>query len=208
MTHRSRHNPRSNRGMTLMEILIVVTIIVVMFGVSFPMMRGYNEHNKLRAAAREFVALMKYARTEAVLREHATGIFVDYGKRQFWLDLREVDPKTGTIDPKRKKTSLEIKRELNKDIWIDEIVTEDKNIVKDKVVAIDFYPDGSCSGVLMTVANREGAKLTVELLKSTGLTEVYKGTIEELRAKEQEEAASNPALSGANGATGAPTNAR
>lgn len=182
-----------SRAFTLLELMIVVTIIAVMMGVSFPVLRNMNQKNKLRATTREVIALMKYARTEAVFGERTTEVFIDVPKKEYWLDLREPDPKTGEYNPKRKKKQLEQKRDLAQGIEIAEITTYGSNIIKDQIIAIDFYPDGTATPTLMTFVNtRTDSKLTIELLKSTGLSEVSAGTIEEKKQKEQEEQQTNP----------------
>jgi Tfp pilus assembly protein FimT len=168
--------------------MTVVTILAVMMGLTFPTMKAMNEKNKLRATARELIALIKYARAEAVFGERTTEVFLDLEKRQFWLNLREPDPKTGEYRPNQKKTQLEQKRELNQDIWFDEVTTYDTNIIKDKLIAIDFFADGSASPAFVTVANRKGAKLTIEVIKSTGLTEITPGSIEDKKAQQGEPA--------------------
>jgi Tfp pilus assembly protein FimT len=172
---------------------MLALIIAVMMGVSFPVMRNMSQKNKLRATTREVIALMKYARTEAVFGERTTEVFIDVEKTEYWLDLREPDPKTGEYNPKRKKKQLEQKRDLPQDIEIAEITTYGSNIIKDKIIAIDFYPDGTATPTLMTFHNRRtDSKLTVELLKSTGVSEVSAGTIEEKKQKEHEEQLQNP----------------
>lgn len=178
---------RARSGMTLLEILTVITILAVMLGVAFPMMRGMNEQNKLRSAAREIVALCRYARTEAVFGERMTEVFLDVDKNQLWLDLREPDPKTGEYRPSKnhKRKQIERVRQLEK-VNFDEVTAGESSIVKDKLLAIDFYPDGTCSPMFITLANANGSKMTIELLRSTGLSEISRGTAEEKRAKDQE----------------------
>jgi hypothetical protein len=53
-------------------------------------------------------------------------------------------------------------------------------------VAADFFADGSASPLLLTVSNRDGSKLTIEVVKSTGRTEVTPGTIADKRAANAE----------------------
>ncbi len=179
--------PRARqRAMTLLELLTVITILTVLMGVTFPTLRAFNEKNKLRATARELVALMKYARAEAVFGQRTTEVFLDIEKREFWLDLREPDPKTGEINPKRKKRQLEAKRQLHPDVWFDEVTTYDDNIIDNKIIAVDFHPDGSASPLLVTLANRAGGRLTIEVVKSTGRTEVTPGTVADKRAANAE----------------------
>lgn len=180
-TGRGRLGYKRLRAMTLLELLTVITILTVLMGVTFPTLRSFNEKNKLRATVREIVALLKYARSEAVMSQRTTEVFFDLEKRQYWLDLREPDPKTGEVRTQRKKRQLEEKRSLHPDIWFDEVTSYEDNIIDDKIVAVDFYPDGSASPLLLTVANRSGAKLTIEVVKSTGRTEVTPGTIREKR---------------------------
>ncbi|MEI7634471.1 MAG: GspH/FimT family pseudopilin [bacterium] len=174
-----------NRGMTMLEILTVVTVLAVLMGLSFPLMRSMNESNKLRATAREIIALMKYARAEAVMGQRMTEVFIDLEKRQFWLDLREPDQKTGIYKSGGKKSQMEHKRSLNQDIWFDEANAYESNLIKDKMVAVDFYPDGSASPTMLTLTNNRGSKTTIDVIKSTGLTEVAAGSIADKKAKQE-----------------------
>jgi type II secretion system protein H len=186
--HRRRHH-----GFTLMEIIIVVVIMGIMLAVTVPTVVNMSKKNELRAGAREMIALLKYARTEAVFNERTTGVFLDLDKKQYWLDLREPDKKTGEYKPGGPKRQLEQKRVLGKNLWIEEVKTVDNNIIKDKLIAIDFNPDGSASPALFTIVNKSGSKITVEVLKSTGMTEVTPGSIED---KEAAASAAPPPLPG------------
>lgn len=170
--------PRArSRAMTLLEIMVVMVVLAVLMAVSYPSLRGFNEHNKLRATTREIVALAKYARNEAVFGERRTQVFLDVAKREFWLDLRTPDPKTGEYRVGRNKTDFEQRRVLNRDVWFDEVTTLDKNVIRDKVIALDFFPDGTASPAMITLANRRGQRMTLEILKGTGMAEITPGTI-------------------------------
>jgi type II secretion system protein H len=190
---------RHIRGFTLLEIMTVIVIMGVMIAITMPSMKAMNEKNKLRSTARELIALMKYARSEAVFGHRMTEVFLDLDKRLYWMDLRTPDAKTGEYNPKAKKTQLEQKRELNNKISFDEVSVYDSNIVKGKLIAVDFYPDGSASPMLITLANLNGSKMTIEIIKSTGLTEVTPGTIEEKKALAAQDRATNPVYQNAQG---------
>ena len=180
-----RRVPASLRqGFTLMEIIVVVIIIAIMMGVAFPTMRDMAENNRLRSSVREMMSLMKYARSEAVFNNRTTEIFIDTEKREFWLDLRTPDPKTGKYDPKAPKATMERKRQLEDKIWVKGANVLDQNILDNGVVAVDFFPDGTASPALITLAleksEEKETNYTIEVFKSTGMVELNEGDLEEV----------------------------
>jgi type II secretion system protein H len=196
LVHRARA-----RGFTLLEIMVAVTILAIMMAVTLPSMKAMNEKNKLRSTARQITALMKYARTEAVFGERTTEVFLNLDKREFWLDLREPEPEKGdsswsSKNKQPKERNIEQKRDLDSSIWFEETQAYDENIIeggKDKLIAVDFYPDGSASPTFLTLTNKGGTKLTIEVLKSTGQIEITPGTIEEKKSQAQESTVTPPA---------------
>lgn len=192
----------SRRAMTLVEIMIVVVILGVMAAVAVPSMRGMHERNKLRAASREIVALAKTARAEAVFGERTTELILDLDKQTFRLDLRVPDEEESTAKKftsggrkssrKKTKSRLEELRDLSGGVKFLEVHAYDENIIKDKLVAIDFHPDGSASPTLFSLTNNRGQTLTVEVLKATGQMEITEGTVEQKLASIEEAAATLP----------------
>jgi type II secretion system protein H len=187
LNSRAAISVKATRAFTLLELMIVLVILGILMTLTIPTFSGMHKRNQLRSTAREIVALMKYARTEAVFGERMTEVFLDIDKRQYWLDLRTPDEKTGEYNPRAKKSQYEDKRDLHQDIWFSEVTGYDSNIISNKIIAVDFYPDGSASPTLFTLANKTENKMTIEVLKATGMTEISGGTIEEKKAKEEEE---------------------
>lgn len=186
--------PRKGSGFTLLELLTVIVIILVMLGVSIPVLRNMSRSSKLRASARDLISMMRYARSEAIFGERRTEVFLDTEKRQFWLDLREPEEKEhrASSSGKAKKRQLEHKRDLGQNVLFDAVNTYESNIIQGKLIALDFYPDGSATpaGITLAVVPTAGKppapedkRLTLELIKSTGMIEVTPGTLEEKREK-------------------------
>jgi Tfp pilus assembly protein FimT len=173
----------------MMELVVVVIIIAVMFAVSLPTLRGVSRGNRLRSDVREIMSLMKYARTEAVFNGRTTEVFIDTEKNQFWLDLRTPDKKTGRYNPKDLKSTMERKRDLESGVWFPGITADEKYILKNGIIAFDFYPDGTASSGLISLTNRNpdkpearGAEYTLELFPSTGMVELSEGDLDTVAA--------------------------
>lgn len=161
---------RTNRGFTLVEIMIVVIIVAVMFAVALPSLRGVNDNNRLRASVRELTNLMKYARTEAVFSGRTTEVFLDTEHHEFWLDLRRPVERGS----EKKKGSMERRRGLEKKVAFDAINAVEQNILKKGIIAVDFYPDGTASPTLISLKNDRETRYTVEVIRSTGQIEISK----------------------------------
>jgi type II secretion system protein H len=184
---------RRSGGMTMVELMVAMTIMTALIAVAFPVMRGFNERNRLRAAAREMVGLMKYARAEAVLGQRITSVVLDLEKREFRLHLPQPEgEKRTTGGAKPKKSLFEQPRPLHRDLWFEEVTTVEDNVIDGKVIVVDFFPDGSASPTLITLANRNNRRITIEVLKPTGLTEVTNGSVADKKAAAAENRASCP----------------
>jgi type II secretion system protein H len=68
---------RSQRGFTLIEILMVVAIFVLIAGIAAPMFVGSYAGAKLRTGVRAVVMTARYARNMAVVRQRPVAVIVD-----------------------------------------------------------------------------------------------------------------------------------
>lgn len=166
------------RAFTLIEIVVVVIIVSVMFVVALPSLKSVNDNNRLRSSIRELTSLMKYARSEAVFNGRTTEVFLDTDEHQFWLDLRSVDEKGRRSSSKSKKSSMEHKRDLEKNVAFEAVNAVNDNILKDGIIAIDFHPDGTASPALITLKNSQETRYTIEVYKSTGQVEIVKADLD------------------------------
>ena len=70
----NRQLKNSRRGMTLVELLVVVTIMVILLAVSVPMLRPMLESQKTSNAARVLAGAFKHARTKSIQEQRSYGI--------------------------------------------------------------------------------------------------------------------------------------
>ena len=121
------------RGLTLLELLIVLALMAMITAFVFPMFGGPVSTSALRASARSIAAGLRLARSEAVSQRRETFLTLDVAGRRFKVD---DDPREHAL-PK----GIELK-----------LFTAQNDLVSDKVGAIRFYPDGGSNGGRITVA--------------------------------------------------------
>jgi len=73
------------RGFTLIELMVVLTILVLLAGLMAPsFVRQYHEA-KLKSAARDVVGLMQYARSQAVVEGTTYRLNIDREGGRVWI---------------------------------------------------------------------------------------------------------------------------
>jgi prepilin-type N-terminal cleavage/methylation domain-containing protein len=78
-------------GFTLIEMIVVVTILGIMFGTLVPYFRGSFTDLEMRDAVRNVAATMKYAQQRAMLQQVQYRVNFDKSTGEYWLT-RQADP--------------------------------------------------------------------------------------------------------------------
>ena len=123
-------------GVTLLELLIVLTLMAFIVAIALPMVGGGVSTAELKSAAREVAAGLRYARGQAIVQRGEALLVVDVDARTFTLP---PDPRVHRLPEK-----LEIK-----------LFTAQRDLVGEKVGAIRFFPDGGSNGGRITLAAGE-----------------------------------------------------
>ena len=166
---------RKRTGITLLEILIVMTILLIMLAFSIPSMKGLHQRNQLHTSAREVVALLKYARGEAVLGEKQVEVRFDVPGDRYRLDLREQDESARRRDREQTRKTVEKIRYLPLTIHFLEITTQAEADEKPGIAGILFYPNGSATAATIVMQSERGRTMTIEVAGATGLSKAYDG---------------------------------
>ena len=121
------------RGVTLLELLIVLAIIALVTGIVLPMFGGPVSTSELRASARQLAAGLRLARSEAVSERRETFLVLDVAGKRFKVDQ----------DPREHKLPSGIDLKL---------FTAQNDLVDATTGAIRFFPDGGSNGGRITLA--------------------------------------------------------
>ncbi len=88
-------------GFSLVEIMIVITIIIVISAASIPMGLNFVKHYKITGAAQGIAAEIQRARSQAVKRNSSKGILLNFnypGAANYQFTSLDPDPMTGNWD--------------------------------------------------------------------------------------------------------------
>jgi type IV fimbrial biogenesis protein FimT len=72
MPHASIHPP--NRGFTLIELIITITIAAILLGVALPAMQVFVENNRIKLTVGQLADSLNYARSEASKRRYPVSV--------------------------------------------------------------------------------------------------------------------------------------
>jgi general secretion pathway protein H len=127
---------RGQAGVTLLELLVVLSIMAIVAAVAGPYLAGGVSGPELKGAARQVAAGLRLARSEALSTRREARLVVDLERHTFRVDgdARE--------------------HALPKDAGL-KLFTAQNDLVSDRVGAIRFYPDGGSNGGRITIAAGE-----------------------------------------------------
>lgn len=134
------HRRRDNLGFTLIELVVVLTIITIALGMAAPSLRGWSDGAKLRDAVDTFIATTQYARSQAILTASEYRITIDATGTTYSLDPQSGDAGQMT--------------ELPVNFYVS-ILSGGEN------GAIVFYPDSRCTPAAIVFTSAKGAQATV-----------------------------------------------
>jgi general secretion pathway protein H len=127
---------RGIRGLTLIELLIVLVIMGVIAAITIPIFGSGVSTTELKSAARDVAAGLRTARGQAIGQRTEAVLLLDVAGRAF-----SVPPDTRVH---RLAPGIELK-----------LFTAQRDIVNENVGAIRFYPDGGSTGGRVTLAAGE-----------------------------------------------------
>jgi general secretion pathway protein H len=127
---------RRQRGLTLLELLIVLVLMGLMAAITLPMFGKGVSTSELRSSARQIAAGLRLARSEALTQRHEAFVVLDVAGKRF---------RVGS-DPREHKLADGITLKL---------FTAQNDLVDGNVGAIRFFPDGGSNGGRVTLAAGE-----------------------------------------------------
>ncbi|MCB2154237.1 type II secretion system GspH family protein [bacterium] len=189
-----------DRAMTMIELMLVVTILGILMAVTLPKMSGTNRRAALQTTARDIAKLSAYARQSAISMQADTKLVFDKEQNQWWLELPEDEDNWRRREAKSDEESVHT---LNPRILFHEFSRSGEEI-HDDPVEVSFRPNGSSTGLVILLATDKNATMTVEIEAATGRAEAYMGEPKTFAEKLEERGVDPSAYAGVTETGGGP----
>lgn len=167
---------RNLRGFSLLELMLVVTIIAIMTGVSLPMFGSMRDRQALEQTTRTFATLIQYMRSEALQGSRNTRIQWD-AETMLLETLAETAPLEAPGQFEAIQPPISVRTLFNNDIRIVGI-TKSTLVAEEPDNQINFSPEGSTSDTMIYLSNDEERVYTIGIVGLTGQVLVWMDAVE------------------------------
>ena len=174
----TRASESSKLGITLLEILLVLVIIVIVAGITFPNISGSYGNTKLITVANNIERLSRYARGNAILREKNMTLVIDTEKRLIFvgeeknilmdedseINNLEIIERLGYISDTNLTVDVEkeIFRSLPDGLKITYVEINEEQLLIDEIFyQIQFYSNGQCELFRIILSNNKSKSIEI-----------------------------------------------
>jgi general secretion pathway protein H len=166
---------RRERGFTLIEIIVVLTMLSIAMALVSPYFGRLSKNVELKAAVKKVSTILRYYRSEAVQKGKVYQIVLDTDTREIRVRPIEMEEEGGESQIREKKTPGDKDKYLVPEgIHVKEIKIPSPQYPSE-FPAIEFYPNGSSNGgsFIMDREDLKGFRIRVHFL--TGIVEIKEG---------------------------------
>ena len=137
-----RHmNPVLARGFTLLELIIVMSLITMLAAAVIPVFNGTFSAIERDHAIRDFVSILRYAQERAIAEVCEFRVYLDTENNSYWL------MKLASVKKNEKTFEMLDERVGEKMFFPETLTIKSAKAKKDKELRLPFiayYPNGAC----------------------------------------------------------------
>jgi len=160
---------RPVRGFTLIELMVVLTIMGITAFLVFPKVEGAFSSVYLRSSARRLVGMIRYAQNQAMTTGQEYRVYYDLDKEDYWISEEEKG------DFRKIKTDLGGERRLLPGVIFEDVVTPGKGKQTAGSAYTEFSPQGGVERTTLHLRDRKGEQISLSLRGLAGKVEIADG---------------------------------
>ncbi|MBW2707977.1 MAG: prepilin-type N-terminal cleavage/methylation domain-containing protein [Deltaproteobacteria bacterium] len=147
---------RNHKGFTLIELVVVVSLIVMMIGLTMPKIRNTLLSDALKRTALRMVGLVKNLRDEAVREQRTYGLRLDMVQQQYWVGFTAMTEEE-QVQARKNAEKLPPNVEIL-DVWFKE-----EGKISEGEAVILFFKKGYIQPSAIHLGDDDGRRFTVVL---------------------------------------------
>ena len=158
-------------GFTLLEILIVISILGVLVTLTGLKLDGVTSSARLRSSARRVGSTIQYMQSQSIVQGRYYYIQYDLEENRYRI----------VIAPEYAREGMDLEGLVKQQYWrpllegveFEDITFDDGVVVEEDLIDVPFTPTGMKWGFLLHLINENGRRFTVEANALTGLVRYY-----------------------------------
>lgn len=156
---------RNSKGFTLIELVVVVSLIVVMIGLTLPQVRNTLFSDALKRTALRMVGVAKNLRDEAVREQKTYGLRLDMVRQQYWVGFTAMTEEEQALARKNAE-------KLPNNVQILDVWFKEGGKVSEGETVILFFKAGYVQPSAIHLGDDDGRRFTVVLSPFGGKVKV------------------------------------
>lgn len=162
---------QNQKGFTLIELVVVVTLIVMMLGLTLPQIRNTLLSDTLKRTTLRMVGMVKSLKDEAVREQRTYGLHLDMTRQRYWIAF-------DTMTEAEQTLSREEAEKLPPDVQILDVWFKDEGKVSEGEAVILFLKKGYVQPSAIHLGDDEGRRFTILLSPFGGKVKVIEKYVE------------------------------
>ena len=154
-------------GFTLLEIMIVVTIMAIVVGIGLPRFQSIFDV-QIKSAIRRLVGTVRFTFNEAAMKKGFYRLFYDINENQYYVQRLAV---TGEF--LEEETSMLKKQTLPAGIMFEDVVTIHAGKIDEGVTFTQFFPNGYAERTVIHLKDAYETQYSLVIHPLTGRVEVF-----------------------------------
>ena len=156
---------RNHKGFTLIELVVVVSLIVMMIGLTLPKIRTALLSDDLKRTTLRMVGLAKNLRDEAVREQKTYGLHLDMVRQQYWIGFT-------TMTEEEQALARKNAEKLPRNVQILDVWFKEGGKVGEGEAVILFFKQGYVQPSAIHLGDDDGQRFTVVLSPFGGKVKV------------------------------------
>ena len=170
-------------GFTIVELLVVITIIALLAGIGGGFHIGTYKRMLVEKTARDLFLAAKYARIMAIEKQKSCRLALDTTNGGFFLSYDEFNEETGKTEQTVVRDMYSKPVELASAVKFEDVQITSIGLEEaEETTEIVFLPNGTAQSAVIQIGDGEN-HYTVSIYAATGKAAVKPGTVEEVEIK-------------------------